>query len=158
YWQRYPDAQAPFQPACNRSDIENCNDQQIVNVYDNTLVYTDYVLALVIDELKKVANDYNVMMTYISDHGESLGESGLYLHGTPYAIAPKQQTQVPWLMWIPEPYAQQKGFSTQCLKEKAHKYSLSHDNLFHSLLGLYGVQSQVQNLELDITQNCRLAS
>lgn len=158
YWQRYPDAQAPFQPACDRSDIENCSDQQIVNVYDNTLVYTDYVLAQVIDELKSVSNDYNVMMTYISDHGESLGESGLYLHGTPYSIAPKEQTHVPWLMWIPHQYAQQKGLNTQCLEQEAQIRSLSHDNLFHSLLGLYGVTSQVHNPELDITQNCQLNS
>lgn len=158
YWQRYPDAQAPFQPACNRSDIENCNDMQIVNVYDNTLVYTDYVLAQVINTLKSVSNTYNVILTYISDHGESLGESGLYLHGTPYAIAPKEQTQVPWLLWMPEQYAQQKGLNTQCLKEKAKNSPLSHDNLFHSLLGLYGVRSQVQNAELDITQSCLLSS
>ncbi len=158
YWQRYPDAQAPFQPACNRSDIENCNDKQIVNVYDNTLVYSDYVLSQVIDELKTVSNDYNIMMTYISDHGESLGEGGLYLHGTPYAIAPKEQTQVPWLMWIPKEYAQQKRLSSQCLKEKSQKHALSHDNLFHSLLGLYGVQTEVQNSELDITSSCRLDS
>lgn len=158
YWQRYPDELAPFQPACNRSDIENCNDQQIVNVYDNTLVYTDYVLAQVINELESVSNDYNVMLTYISDHGESLGENGLYLHGTPYAIAPKEQTQVPWLLWMPEPYAQQKGLSTQCLRDKAQSSTLSHDNLFHSLLGLYGVRSQVQDPELDITQSCLVNS
>ncbi len=156
YWNRYPDAQAPFQPACDRSDIENCNDQQITNVYDNTLVYTDYVLAQVIKELETVSADYNVMMTYISDHGESLGESGLYLHGTPYAIAPKEQTHVPWLMWIPNQYAQQKGLSVDCLNQKAQSSSLSHDNLFHSLLGLYGVETNVREPKLDITQNCRV--
>lgn len=157
YWQRYPDAQAPFQPACNRSDIENCNDQEITNVYDNTLVYTDYVLAQVINELKNVSSDYNVMMTYISDHGESLGESGLYLHGTPYMIAPKEQTHVPWLVWMPEQYAQQKGISTQCIREKANDSVLSHDNLFHTLLGLYGVHSQVIDPKFDITHDCQKA-
>ncbi len=158
YWQRYPDAQAPFQPACNRSDIENCDDKQIVNVYDNTLVYTDYVLAQVIEELKSVSSDYNVMMTYISDHGESLGESGLYLHGTPYSIAPKEQTHVPWLMWMPEQYAEQKGINKKCLERKAQNSSLSHDNLFHSLLGLYGVDTKAHDPELDITQSCQFIS
>lgn len=158
YWQRYPDAHAPFQPACNRSDIENCDDNQIVNVYDNTLVYTDYVLAQVIDELKSVANDYNVMLTYISDHGESLGESGLYLHGTPYAIAPKEQTHVPWLLWLPEDYAQQKGLDKSCIQREAATSDVSHDYLFHSLLGLYGVESQVREPELDITQRCLVNS
>ncbi|UPQ90325.1 phosphoethanolamine transferase [Vibrio sinaloensis] len=158
YWQRYPDAQAPFQPACNRSDIENCDDKQIVNVYDNTLVYTDYVLAQVIDQLKSVSSDYNVMMTYISDHGESLGERGLYLHGTPYSIAPKEQTHVPWLMWIPDQYAKQKGINKTCLQDKALTSSLSHDNLFHSLLGFYGVTTSIHDSNLDITQSCRSIS
>ena len=158
YWQRYPDNLAPFQPACDRSNIENCNDKQIVNVYDNTLVYTDYVLAQVINVLKSIASDYNVMLTYISDHGESLGESGLYLHGTPYAIAPKEQTHVPWLLWMPKQYANQKSLDAHCLEQKAQQSSLSHDNLFHSLLGLYGVHSQVQNPELDVTQSCRFNS
>ena len=158
YWQRYPDNIAPFQPACNRSDIENCNDSEIVNVYDNTLAYTDYVLAQVINELKAVSNEYNVMLTYISDHGESLGESGLYLHGTPYAIAPKEQTQVPWLLWLPEQYAQQKNLNIDCLRDKASNNSLSHDNVFDSLLGLYGIQSSVRNSALDITRTCSLNS
>lgn len=158
YWQRYPEAQAPFQPACNRSDIENCSDEQIVNVYDNTLVYTDYVLAQVIEELKSVSDQYNVMMTYISDHGESLGESGLYLHGTPYPIAPKEQTNVPWLMWMPDQYAQQKGLNKSCLVSKAQTSILSHDNFFHSLLGLYGVNSRSLDPELDITQSCQNVS
>ncbi len=156
YWHRYPDAQAPFQPACDRSDIENCSDKQITNVYDNTLVYTDYVLAQVIKELETVSDDYNVMMTYISDHGESLGESGMYLHGAPYAIAPKEQTHVPWLMWIPKQYAQQKGLSVNCLNNEAQNNSVSHDNLFHSLLGLYGIETNVREPSLDITQNCRV--
>lgn len=158
YWQRYPDNIAPFQPACNRSDIENCNDSEIVNVYDNTLAYTDYVLAQVINELKAVSNEYNVMLTYISDHGESLGESGLYLHGTPYAIAPKEQTQVPWLLWLPEQYALQKSLNVDCLRDKASNQSLSHDNVFDSLLGLYGIQSSVRNSALDITRTCLLNS
>ncbi|WP_427981892.1 phosphoethanolamine transferase [Agarivorans sp.] len=158
YWQRYPDAQAPFQPACNRSDIENCSDQQIVNVYDNTLVYTDYVLAQVIKQLEAVSERYNVMLSYISDHGESLGEKGLYLHGTPYAIAPKEQTQVPWLLWIPEQYAQQKHLKLSCLKQQAQTSQLSHDNLFHSLLGLYGVNSRSYQPQLDISQACQHAA
>ncbi|MBR9728429.1 phosphoethanolamine--lipid A transferase [Shewanella intestini] len=158
YWQRYPNIQAPFQPACNRSDIENCNDKQIVNVYDNTLVYTDYVLSRVIEKLKSVSSDYNVMMTYISDHGESLGEGGVYLHGTPYLIAPKEQTHVPWLIWMPDEYAKQKGINKKCLATKAQNSNLSHDNLFHSLLGLYGVNTKAHDSTLDITQSCQSLS
>lgn len=158
YFQRYPTAYAPFQPACNRSDIENCSDQEIKNVYDNTLVYTDFVLSQVIQELKGLSSQYNVMMTYISDHGESLGENGLYLHGTPYSIAPKEQTHVPWLLWMPKQYAEQKHLNIQCLQNVAKQASLSHDNLFHSLLGLYGISTQVDDTKLDITHGCKQAS
>ena len=158
YFQRYPTAHAPFQPACNRSDIENCSDQEIKNVYDNTLVYTDYVLSQVITELKGLSERYNVVMTYISDHGESLGENGLYLHGTPYSIAPKEQTHVPWLLWMPKQYAEQKHLNIQCLQQVAQKDSLSHDNLFHTLLGLYGISTTVDNEQLDITHSCKQLS
>lgn len=158
YYQRYPDDKAPFQPACNRSDIEHCTDQEIKNVYDNTLVYTDYVLAQVVDALKDASKDYNVVMTYISDHGESLGEGGFYLHGAPYAIAPDEQTHVPWLMWIPEQYAQQKHLDTQCLQQASQTGHFSHDNLFDTLLGLYGVKSSIHDPNLDIIQSCRTAA
>ena len=154
YWQRYPKSHAPFQPACDRSDIENCSDKEIKNVYDNTLVYTDYVLSQVIEQLKQASKQYNVMMTYISDHGESLGENGLYLHGTPYSIAPVEQTHVPWLVWMPQNYAQQKHINKSCLENLATTQNLSHDNLFHSLLGLYGIQTSADNKQLDITAKC----
>lgn len=156
YWQRYPNQDGLFTPACNRADIEKCSDKEITNVYDNTLVYTDYVLAKVVDELKSYSDQYNVAMMYISDHGESLGEKGLYLHGTPYAIAPTEQTHVPWLMWLPNQYAQQKGLDTQCIGQEASRNQYSHDNLFHSLIGFYGVETSVKDNAMDVTQNCRL--
>ncbi|MDO6705090.1 phosphoethanolamine transferase [Photobacterium sp. 1_MG-2023] len=158
YWQRYPEEQAPFQPACNRSDLENCTDQQIRNVYDNTLVYTDSILAKVIQQLIHVDDTYNVMLTYISDHGESLGEGGFYLHGAPYAIAPREQTQVPWLLWLPDNDARQKGLDAHCLRQKAQQASLTHDAFFHSLLGLYGVQTDIKDPALDVTQSCKISA
>ncbi|MGB5447040.1 MAG: phosphoethanolamine--lipid A transferase, partial [Psychromonas sp.] len=158
YWQRYPENKAQFSPACNRSDIENCTDQEIVNVYDNTLVYTDYVIAQAINKLNQYKDKYNVALMYISDHGESLGENGLYLHGTPYAIAPDQQTHVPWFMWFDNDYADAKGISKQCLAAKAGSTDLSHDNLFHTLLGLYGVDTSAKNDQLDLIDSCKLGS
>lgn len=155
YYQRYPAEHALFQPACERSDIENCTDEEIVNVYDNTLAYTDYVLAQVIDLLERYGDSYNVALMYLSDHGESLGENGLYLHGTPYAIAPEEQTQVPWLIWLPQQYAQAKGINRDCLVQQAQSGDFSHDNLFHSLLGFYGVETQIRQDELDFTAPCR---
>ncbi|PSU24801.1 phosphoethanolamine transferase [Photobacterium phosphoreum] len=157
YFQRYPKQFDRFKPSCNRSDIENCTDQEIKNVYDNTILYTDYVDEQVIKLLKKNENKYNVAMLYMSDHGESLGENGFYLHGAPYPIAPKEQKHVPWLLWIPTQYAQQKGINLSCLKAKENIGHLSQDNLFHSLLGLYGVQSKVINPALDISASCKVA-
>lgn len=158
YWQRYPASKAIFSPACNRSDIENCSDQEITNVYDNSQVYTDYVLAKTIEKLQTYSSEYNVALLYISDHGESLGENGLYLHGTPYAFAPKQQTTVPWFIWLPDAYAQTKGINKQCVINKAENGTFSHDNLFHTLLGLYGVKTTSKNDALDIIADCKLPS
>ncbi|MGX9460673.1 phosphoethanolamine transferase [Shewanella sp. A14] len=157
YWQRYPADKALFGPACSRSDIENCSDQEIVNVYDNTIAYTDFVLAKTIDVLKQYQDKYNVALVYLSDHGESLGESGMYLHGTPYSIAPSQQTHVPWLMWLPQDYTQAKAVDRTCIVEHARNGEYSHDNLFHTLLGLYGVSSSVRDPKLDITTDCKIS-
>jgi lipid A ethanolaminephosphotransferase len=157
YWQRYPDDMERFTPACRRSDIENCSDEEITNVYDNTLAYTDYVLANTIAWLKKQNQEYDVALMYISDHGESLGENGLYLHGTPYSFAPDEQTKVPWFLWLDEGFSQTYGIDKTCLQAKAAQGQFSHDNLFHSLLGLYGVNTQVKNPELDIINSCKAA-
>jgi lipid A ethanolaminephosphotransferase len=157
YWQRYPDNMERFTPACRRSDIENCSDEEITNVYDNTLAYTDYVLASTIALLKEKSQEYDVALMYISDHGESLGENGLYLHGTPYSFAPDEQTKVPWFLWLDEGFSQSYGIDKACLQAKATQGQFSHDNLFHSLLGLYGVNTQVKKPELDIINSCKAA-
>lgn len=156
YWQRYPENMQQFSPACSRSDIDNCTDAEIVNVYDNTLAYTDYVLAQTINVLQEYQENYNVGLIYLSDHGESLGENGMYLHGTPFAIAPDEQTHVPWFMWLPQEFTQAKGIDRQCLAGLAQTGSFSHDNLFHTLLGLYGVASSVHDPKLDITTACKM--
>ncbi|MDD9175264.1 phosphoethanolamine--lipid A transferase [Aliivibrio sp. S2TY2] len=153
YWKRYPENMAVFTPACNRSDIENCSDEEITNVYDNTLVYTDYVIAQTIAKLKTYSDKYNVVMLYISDHGESLGENGLYLHGAPYMIAPKEQTHVPFYIWMSDDYANQKGINKASVISKAAAGGFSHDNLFHTLLGLYGAKTSAKDNSLDIMAN-----
>ncbi|WP_425642090.1 phosphoethanolamine transferase [Marinomonas gallaica] len=155
YWQRYPHSMEIFSPSCNQSDIENCTDEAIRNVYDNTIAYTDYFIAKTIETLKPFQSQYNIALSYISDHGESLGESGLYLHGTPYAIAPKEQTHVPWLLWLPEQYAHSKGIDKACVSKKASETALSHDNLFHSILGLYGIQTRAKSQQLDLFSSCK---
>ncbi|MFS1164272.1 phosphoethanolamine transferase, partial [Aeromonas salmonicida] len=95
YYRRYPASERFFVPDCPRSDIENCSNEELVNTYDNTIRYTDKVVAQLIEKLKSLQTDYNVGLVYLSDHGESLGAMGLYLHGTPYQFAPDDQTRVP---------------------------------------------------------------
>lgn len=153
YWKRYPKEMAVFGPACNRSDIENCSDAEITNVYDNTLVYTDYVIAQTVKKLQSYSDKYNVVMLYISDHGESLGENGLYLHGAPYMMAPKEQTHVPWYIWMSDDYANQKGIDKAAVIDNSATGDYSHDNLFHTILGLYGVTTKAKDNALDVMAN-----
>ena len=100
YYRRYPQAFARFQPACEDDDLNRCSREQIVNAFDNALLYTDHVLATLIAKLQAQADKVDSAVVYVSDHGESLGENNLFLHGMPYAIAPAEQTSVPMLMWL----------------------------------------------------------
>jgi lipid A ethanolaminephosphotransferase len=154
YFRRYPPAFEHFKPACAQDDLGRCEKQDIVNAYDNALRYTDHVLATVIDTLRAHAQTVDSAMIYVSDHGESLGEHNLFLHGMPYALAPKEQTQVPMVWWISEGYAERVGVDRACLKRQTAA-SASHDNLFHSLLGLLDVHTALHEPALDITSACR---
>ena len=155
YYLRYPKEQQHFLPDCQRSDIENCSTEQIINTYDNTIVYTDYVISQAIDKLKKMSKEYNTALFYISDHGESLGEKGLFLHGVPYAFAPTTQTTVPLITWMSEGFKKSKHLDESCLKNEAQNNTYSHDYIFSSLLGIMDVQTKAYNKDLDIFQRCR---
>jgi len=155
YWLRYPKEAEHFTPSCDRSDIDKCTDEELTNVYDNTLVYTDYFLSKTIKLLQEYSDKYNVALIYLSDHGESLGEKGFYLHGSPYFMAPIYQKRVPWYLWMSKEYAKAKGINQTCLQEKAKKGNYSHDNFFHTLLGYYGVDTKVKDSNLDIIESCK---
>ncbi|HIF9309104.1 TPA: phosphoethanolamine transferase [Photobacterium damselae] len=155
YYKRYPKDHAFFKPDCQRADIENCTTQEIVNSYDNTILYTDYVIDQLIQKLKGYSKEYNTALFYISDHGESLGEDGLYLHGTPYALAPKYQTTVPMMIWMSKGFEQDRGINPSCLEKEAESGHFSQDNVFHSMLGVMDVQTKVYNPKLDIFKTCR---
>ena len=155
YYQRYPKIMAKFQPDCQRSDIENCSIEQITNSYDNTILYTDFFISQVINQLKSIQDQFDTAVFYISDHGESLGEDGLFLHGTPYAIAPKYQTHVPLIFWASEGFQQNKHLSRECLLNQAKKQHVSQDYVFHSVLGIMDVKTKVYNAKLDIFAACR---
>ena len=155
YYRRYPAADRVFLPDCPRSDIENCSNEELVNTYDNTIRYTDKVLSQLIDKLKTLESQYNVGLVYLSDHGESLGALGLYLHGTPYKFAPDDQTRVPLLTWLSPQLQRDRGLNQDCLRQEAGSKRFSHDNLFHSMLGIMDVQTQVYDGKLDLFKPCR---
>jgi lipid A ethanolaminephosphotransferase len=140
-------------PDCRQTDLDKCTDQELVNAYDNTVAYTDHVLSKMIDVLKTV-KDRQVAFVYLSDHGESLGEHGMYLHGLPYTIAPKEQTQVPFFMWFSERYYEKSGTSQDCLS-RLSRHPVHHDNLFDTLIGLMGVSATEYNPDMDLIDGCR---
>ncbi|WP_429039827.1 phosphoethanolamine transferase [Aeromonas media] len=155
YYRRYPAADRVFLPDCPRSDIENCSNEELVNTYDNTIRYTDKVLSQLIDKLKTLESQYNVGLVYLSDHGESLGALGLYLHGTPYKFAPDDQTRVPLLTWFSPQLQRDRQLDQDCLRQEAGSKRFSHDNLFHSMLGIMDVQTQAYDGKLDLFKPCR---
>ena len=156
YYERYPKSFKKFTPDCNRADVENCSLEEVKNAYDNTVLYTDYVLYSLIHEvLEKNMDKYDPLLLYISDHGESLGENGLFLHGTPYMIAPEYQTTIPMQIWMPQQTASDLSLDVKCLRENTAGRDLSHDNLFHTVLGLLQVQTEVYNSDLDVMKMCR---
>ncbi|SEP69978.1 phosphoethanolamine transferase [Pseudomonas soli] len=154
YFKRYPAGSEPFTPVCRSNALNQCSQQEIVNGYDNTLAYTDKVLATLIDTLRSKQDKVDTAMIYLSDHGESLGEYNLFLHGTPYMIAPEQQKHVPLLAWFSDSYREDFGVDTECLG-KLRDAPLSQDNLFHSMLGLLQVRTEVYQRSLDLFAGCR---
>jgi len=154
YFERYPQSKEIFTPVCKTNQLQDCTQAEVVNAFDNTIHYTDYFLNRTIEWLKTKNAEYNTSLIYVSDHGESLGENGLYLHGMPYSIAPKEQKQVPFFMWLSEEYSAANHVNTQCLKSMI-KNSYSHDNLFHTVLGMLNIQTQVYQTNLDILVVCR---
>ena len=154
YFQRSPPAFKRFQPECTSVDLQACSRESVVNAYDNTIAYTDHVLARTIDWLKARADRADTAMVYLSDHGESLGERNLYLHGLPFAIAPREQKHVPWISWLSPAFAQHRQRDVACLQRDA-TVPRTHDHLFHSMLGLLEVQTEVYDKRLDAYAGCR---
>ncbi len=146
YFKRYPPEFEAFKPTCHSNQLEDCTHKAVVNSYDNTILYTDYFLSRVIAWLKNKSQSYETSMMYVSDHGESLGETGIYLHGLPYLLAPDAQTHVPAILW-----ASDQNWSIDLNAVRNHSTeTFSHDNLFHTLLGLFEVRSAIYEQEKDI--------
>ena len=154
YYERYPRKMEQFSPACNNPEVSKCPTDNLINTYDNSILYTDYVLSQTIKRLQTYQDKYNVAMLYVSDHGESLGENGLYLHGVPFALAPDVQLKIPLILWLPKAYATANNINRECVINRVKK-PLSHDNIFHSLLGGYGVSTKIKSNQLDIFSECK---
>lgn len=152
YFRRYPAAFRHFTPTCDTADLGLCSREQITNSYDNALLYTDHFLSEAIRRLQ-IQSSHDAALIYVSDHGESLGEKGIFLHGLPYQIAPREQTEVPMVMWLSQGFAASTGLDVDCLKSRARQ-PLSHDYLFHSLLGLMQVRSSVYDSKYDLAADC----
>lgn len=147
YFKRYPPEFEKFKPACHSAELAKCSKEEISNAYDNALLYTDYFLSKVIGLLKENSTEFQTAMMYVSDHGESLGEHGIYLHGLPYLIAPDVQKRPAAVVWL-GPSMKLKINETR-LRRRATT-ELSHDNVFHSVLGLFDVDTGVYRRLLDI--------
>ena len=157
YFKRYPAIFKQFTPACENEDLRNCTIAEIVNAYDNSLLYTDFFVSKVIDFLVRSQARYDTALLYVSDHGESLGENGLYLHGMPYAIAPDVQKHVAFVVWLSEGFQRSFSIDQSCLQARKSE-PVSHDNLFHSLLGVLDVQTADYHRAQDLFAPCRSAT
>lgn len=155
YYHRYPPQFRKFTPTCDTNEIQTCSQQQLVNTYDNTILYIDYIVDKAINLLKSHQDNFTTSLVYLSDHGESLGENGVYLHGLPYAIAPDTQKHVPMLFWLSDDYQKRYQVDQTCLQKQASSQDFSQDNLFSTMLGLTGVQTKYYQAADDILHPCR---
>lgn len=153
YSRRSPSAFKRFMPECQTINLQDCSREQLLNAYDNSIAYTDHFLASTIRWLRERESASVPALVYVSDHGESLGENNLYLHGMPYAIAPDVQKHVPWITWLSPGYAQRDAIDTACLRRQLDR-PISHDHYFHSVLGLLDVRTEVYDRRLDLYAAC----
>lgn len=152
YYKRYPSSYERFRPTCRNIDLQSCTPDEVTNAYDNALLYTDHFLAQVIGLLARNDARFETALLYLSDHGESLGEHGIYLHGLPNSVAPDAQRHVPALLWLGA--AMDDIDRTKLLGQRANHYT--HDNLFHTVLGLFEITSSIYRPELDILRTSRI--
>lgn len=155
YYNRYPKDLRTFSPTCDSNEIQNCSQQALVNTYDNSIVNVDYIVDKAIKLLESKQNTFTTSLVYLSDHGESLGENGVYLHGLPWSIAPDTQKHVPMLIWLSPDYQQRYGVNYECMKTHAKANDYSQDNLFSTMLGLAGVSTGEYKANDDILTACR---
>ncbi len=151
YYKRYPKEFERFIPACHTNQLEECSNEEINNAYDNAILYTDYFLSKTIALLKQNEDNFEAAMFYVSDHGESLGENNMYLHGLPYMLAPETQTHVPMIMWFDKGFLEEDIDLPTLQNKISNKYT--HDNVFHTILGLFELETTIYDKGLDIVDH-----
>lgn len=154
YYKRTPESFYKFKPFCKSVELQKCSSEEITNSYDNTILYTDYFLSKVITILEDKKNT-DTAMFYVSDHGQSLGENGIYLHGMPYIVAPKYQKHIPMIMWLSKNFINDFGINRECMSKYLDN-ELSHDNIFHSILDILKIETKAQKSNLSFFQNCKV--
>ena len=155
YYKRSSSNRKSFFPECNSSALQTCSRDQVVNAYDNSIRETDYFISKTIDWVKETYPDRSTALIYVSDHGESLGEKNIYLHGLPYGFAPDAQKKIPWVVWFSENFKRDNLNKEGCSSFINVSSKINHDNYFHSVLGLLKVNSSLYNSDLDIFRMCR---
>ena len=138
YSTKYPAEFEIFKPACNTVEVSTADKQELLNAYDNTILYTDHIIHSVIEILKETS-DRRCCMIFVSDHGESLGEGNLFMHGMPKSIAPKEQTEIPFIVWQNDERTTMKNI------DNVEQY-----HIFHSVMNYLGMESPIYNEELNI--------
>lgn len=153
YYKRSPAQAKRFLPECTSNNLQECSRESLLNAYDNSIAYTDQFLSATIEWLKVRDSNYASALVYVSDHGESLGENNLYLHGLPFSIAPDTQKKVPWVTWSSPASAKQLGIDFDCLRQKSSA-PVTHDNLVPSVLGLMQIRTSVYERVKDVYSSC----
>jgi len=157
YGKRYPKSFEKFVPVCRTNELKECSNEEIRNTYDNTILYTDHNIAQQIKLLQSASDRFDSILIYVSDHGESLGEKSLYLHGAPYMFAPDEQKKVPFMVWMSDGYKKRSHLNPSCLQSRLSD-AYSHDNLYHTVLGAMNVHNDVYRKALDMLADCRAST
>jgi lipid A ethanolaminephosphotransferase len=138
YFSNTPEEFKKFMPECTTVEMAEADRQELINAYDNTVIYTDYMVHSVIETLRSIP-DRRSCVIFISDHGESLGENNLYMHGVPLSMAPDVQIDIPFIVWTSDPSMKIRNLETA-----------GHHNIYHTTLRFLGAQTDVYDPEKDI--------
>jgi lipid A ethanolaminephosphotransferase len=154
YAERYTEEFRRFAPDCDSSVLKSCSPEAVVNAYDNTILYTDANIADAINYLKRLNDRFNTALLYVSDHGESTGEQGWYMHGLPKMIAPEDQIRVPLILWVSPGLEAAQNINIECARRRKDE-TYSHDNIFHTSVGLLEIETPAYKDALDVFHACR---